>query len=325
MNLTAADGIYDRKAGMLTLSRDIMLKSTERLRGASRRGGDRHRHRRHRFEQAGRGEDAARHAQRQPARSDQGRRGGPVQRRRDHGSLPAAARCADASGERTSHDACAADRCAPGCRTARVVLRPRSSLRRSRRDGAGTSSARAFPTRCRASRRIAASRCEIEAASLEVRDKDKVATFTGNVKVVQGDTTMRCKSLVVFYEQSSRRAAGDVKAATPGSRRSAARSASWRPRRRDRHPEGPDRHRRHRPVRHAQQHRHPDRQCRGQPGPQRHARRPAGGRPDHRRVAGRCRQVARAGAHADPAAAGQTGRDSQAAAARAVTPAAAAN
>lgn len=45
---------------------------------------------------------------------------------------------------------------------------------------------------------------QIEAASLEVRDKDKVATFTGNVKVVQGDTTMRCKSLVVFYDGSAK-------------------------------------------------------------------------------------------------------------------------
>ena len=44
---------------------------------------------------------------------------------------------------------------------------------------------------------------QIEAASLEVRDKDKVATFRGNVKVVQGDTTMRCKSLIVFYEQQA--------------------------------------------------------------------------------------------------------------------------
>ena len=41
---------------------------------------------------------------------------------------------------------------------------------------------------------------QIEALRLEVRDKDKVATFSGNVKVVQGDTTLRCKSLVVFYE-----------------------------------------------------------------------------------------------------------------------------
>jgi lipopolysaccharide export system protein LptA len=42
---------------------------------------------------------------------------------------------------------------------------------------------------------------QIEASTLEVRDKNKTATFTGNVKVVQGDTTMRCKSLVVFYGQ----------------------------------------------------------------------------------------------------------------------------
>jgi lipopolysaccharide export system protein LptA len=45
---------------------------------------------------------------------------------------------------------------------------------------------------------------QIEAAKLEVRDKDKVATFSGNVKVVQGDTTMHCKSLVVFYEQQNK-------------------------------------------------------------------------------------------------------------------------
>ena len=38
----------------------------------------------------------------------------------------------------------------------------------------------------------------IEALKLEVRDKEKVATFTGNVKVVQGDTTMKCKVLVVY-------------------------------------------------------------------------------------------------------------------------------
>ena len=42
---------------------------------------------------------------------------------------------------------------------------------------------------------------QIEAAKLEVRDKDKVATFSGNVKVVQGDTTMHCKVLVVYYEK----------------------------------------------------------------------------------------------------------------------------
>jgi lipopolysaccharide export system protein LptA len=42
---------------------------------------------------------------------------------------------------------------------------------------------------------------EIEAATLEVRDKSKSATFSGNVKVVQGDTTMKCQNLIVFYGQ----------------------------------------------------------------------------------------------------------------------------
>jgi len=40
---------------------------------------------------------------------------------------------------------------------------------------------------------------QIEAASLEVHDKSKTATFSGNVQVVQGDTKMKCQSLVVFY------------------------------------------------------------------------------------------------------------------------------
>jgi lipopolysaccharide export system protein LptA len=40
----------------------------------------------------------------------------------------------------------------------------------------------------------------IEAATLEVREKEKMATFSGNVQVVQGDTTMKCKTLVVFYD-----------------------------------------------------------------------------------------------------------------------------
>jgi lipopolysaccharide export system protein LptA len=40
----------------------------------------------------------------------------------------------------------------------------------------------------------------IESATLEVRDKDKMATFSGDVRVKQGDTGMRSKTLVVFYE-----------------------------------------------------------------------------------------------------------------------------
>lgn len=39
----------------------------------------------------------------------------------------------------------------------------------------------------------------IEASRLEVRDKDKTATFSGNVQVNQGDTAMRCKTLTVYY------------------------------------------------------------------------------------------------------------------------------
>jgi lipopolysaccharide export system protein LptA len=71
---------------------------------------------------------------------------------------------------------------------------------------------------------------QIEAASLEMRDKKKEATFSGNVKVVQGDTTMTSKALVVFYEQSaaapaapapaanakSAKAAAPIQSATPG-------------------------------------------------------------------------------------------------------------
>src|SRR6202041_2215256 len=48
---------------------------------------------------------------------------------------------------------------------------------------------------------------QIEAASLEMRDKKKEATFSGNAKVVQGDTTMTSKVLVVFYESKDPNAA----------------------------------------------------------------------------------------------------------------------
>jgi lipopolysaccharide export system protein LptA len=41
---------------------------------------------------------------------------------------------------------------------------------------------------------------QIDAGSLEVRDKEKAATFKDNVKVVQGDTMLRCKTLIVYYE-----------------------------------------------------------------------------------------------------------------------------
>lgn len=55
---------------------------------------------------------------------------------------------------------------------------------------------------------------QIEAASLEVRDKDKVATFSGNVIVTQGDTTMKCKSLLVYYDTENK--SGGMKTAQLG-------------------------------------------------------------------------------------------------------------
>lgn len=58
---------------------------------------------------------------------------------------------------------------------------------------------------------------QIEAGTLEVHDKTKTATFSGNVQVVQGDTTMKCHSLVVFYGQEVGLGGsdGEVAATTP--------------------------------------------------------------------------------------------------------------
>jgi lipopolysaccharide export system protein LptA len=55
---------------------------------------------------------------------------------------------------------------------------------------------------------------KIKASTLEVRDKDKVATFSGDVIVIQGDTEMRCKILIVFYEDDPGKPA--AQAAQPG-------------------------------------------------------------------------------------------------------------
>jgi lipopolysaccharide export system protein LptA len=55
----------------------------------------------------------------------------------------------------------------------------------------------------------------IEAMTLEIRDKEKTATFSGNVQVVQGDTTMRCQTLIVFYGPEE--GADVIKAAAPTS------------------------------------------------------------------------------------------------------------
>jgi lipopolysaccharide export system protein LptA len=45
---------------------------------------------------------------------------------------------------------------------------------------------------------------KIQADGLVVRDKEKMATFSGNVHVIQGDTEMRSKVLVVFYVDNSK-------------------------------------------------------------------------------------------------------------------------
>jgi lipopolysaccharide export system protein LptA len=66
---------------------------------------------------------------------------------------------------------------------------------------------------------------QIEAATLEMRDKKKEATFSGNVKVVQGDTTMTSKVLVVFYE-STPGAAAAAPGAAPGTAAPAATPAA---------------------------------------------------------------------------------------------------
>ena len=58
---------------------------------------------------------------------------------------------------------------------------------------------------------------KINSATLEVRDKDKVATFSGDVHLVQGDTTLRSKTLVVFYN--------DDAGSTPATRPAAATQA----------------------------------------------------------------------------------------------------
>jgi lipopolysaccharide export system protein LptA len=59
---------------------------------------------------------------------------------------------------------------------------------------------------------------KIQAASLEVREKDKVATFSGDVHVVNGDTELRSKSLVVFYDDDAKGQSKpqNMKAADPG-------------------------------------------------------------------------------------------------------------
>src|ERR1700688_3146925 len=67
---------------------------------------------------------------------------------------------------------------------------------------------------------------QIEAASREMTDKKKEPTFAGKVKVLQGDTTMTSKTLVVSYDSATAPAApagnaksaksAPIQSATPG-------------------------------------------------------------------------------------------------------------
>jgi lipopolysaccharide export system protein LptA len=53
---------------------------------------------------------------------------------------------------------------------------------------------------------------KIDADSLDVFDKEGRAVFTGNVVAVQGDSTMNCSLMTVFYEQNRQ---GGAPAAAP--------------------------------------------------------------------------------------------------------------
>ncbi len=55
----------------------------------------------------------------------------------------------------------------------------------------------------------------ISSRSLEVQDKKKMATFQGDVHLTQGDTTLTCQTLIVYYDQSMSGGPGMVQAAPP--------------------------------------------------------------------------------------------------------------
>lgn len=58
---------------------------------------------------------------------------------------------------------------------------------------------------------------KIDADRLDVFDKEGRAVFAGNVVAVQGDSTMRCTSLTVLYEQGRGAAAAGVTTGAAGS------------------------------------------------------------------------------------------------------------
>ncbi|MBO0752923.1 MAG: LptA/OstA family protein [Bradyrhizobiaceae bacterium] len=52
---------------------------------------------------------------------------------------------------------------------------------------------------------------KINADELEVHDKDKLAVFSGNVHLIQGDTDLRTSKLVVYYDDQPPRPANSAK------------------------------------------------------------------------------------------------------------------
>jgi lipopolysaccharide export system protein LptA len=55
---------------------------------------------------------------------------------------------------------------------------------------------------------------KVKANRLDIQDKIKIATFYGDVKVSQGDTTLECQTLVIYYEANKPNGGGGA-AASP--------------------------------------------------------------------------------------------------------------
>lgn len=58
---------------------------------------------------------------------------------------------------------------------------------------------------------------QIDADKLEVFSKEQRAVYTGNVIAVQGDTTIKAPTMIVFYDRQDSKAAGDKPAAEKAS------------------------------------------------------------------------------------------------------------
>ena len=65
---------------------------------------------------------------------------------------------------------------------------------------------------------------QIESDRLEVREKENIAIFSGNVTVVQGPTLLKAGKLTVYYAKDSGGSAATGSAAASTSSRSTARS-----------------------------------------------------------------------------------------------------